>query len=88
MLFCAACGIAAVSCYEEQSNSSDIVTHQPENNNQQMHHSSYKEGCHFRLKESKKKEKKKRVELYHKSISLVNERTYCTELQAFSYRML
>lgn len=40
MVFCAACGIAAVSCYGEQSNSSDIVTDQTENNNQQMHHSS------------------------------------------------
>lgn len=33
MVFCAACGIAAVSCYGEQSNSSDIATDQ--NNNQQ-----------------------------------------------------
>lgn len=40
MVFCAACGIAAVSCYGEQSNSSDIVTDEPENNNQQIHHSS------------------------------------------------
>lgn len=40
MVFCAACGIAAVSCYGEQSNSSDIVTDQPENNNQQIYHSA------------------------------------------------
>lgn len=82
MVFCAACGIAAVSCYGEQSNSSDIVTHQPENNNQQIHHSSDTASSHFGLKQSTK------TELHHKKASLVNEPTYYRELQTFGYRTL
>lgn len=87
MVFCAACGIAAVSCYGEQSNSSDIVTDEPENNNQQIHHSSNTARSHGLFMNTMQK-KKKSVWLYCKKVSLVNEPTYYTELQTFSYRML
>lgn len=71
----------------EQSNSSDIVTDQPENNNQQIHHSSNAASSHLRLfTNTIRKEEKKKCSYIIKKVSLVNEPTYYTELQTFSCR--